>query len=110
MPGVGAAPLDRGRRGSLAFPGLVLFVELLVALGDRRQRVLGRLPRLVRAQPVPFRAPVLRLDRVVLEAVEPGSSGHVDLLVPAVPARPLLPPACHRRSRRAQSITWSWRA
>src|SRR3954470_14346354 len=73
-----AVPGDR----SVASPGAVLGVELLVALGHRLQRVVGLLAGRVRAQPVPFGAAVPRLDRVVLQAVEPRTLlGHRHLLL-----------------------------
>src|SRR5215218_6021795 len=65
-----------GPEPSVVLPGTVLGRKLLLALGDRLQRVLGLLASLVRAEAVPLGAPVARLDGVVLEAVEPGSPGH----------------------------------
>src|SRR3954469_2227110 len=61
------------REVSAALPVAVLGAELLLALVDGLQRVLGLRPGCVRAQPVPLGAAVPRLDGVVLQAVVPGS-------------------------------------
>src|SRR4051794_20087244 len=80
MPNRPGRPLGREAELSVVPPCAVLGGELLLALGDRLQRVLGLLAGLVRAQAVPLGAPVAVLDGVVLETEEPRSSGQDGLL------------------------------